>query len=86
MMTTLETPVLKLSDRAIEVTSAAVADTVAAMKNGVQVVVQGALARGGWVGSAVSTFDTSDFDRRLQMLENARADEPANVAGWYGAE
>jgi uncharacterized protein len=34
----------------VEVTDAAVAETVAAMKNGVQVITQGALSYGGWVG------------------------------------
>src|SRR6516162_376440 len=34
----------------VEVTDAAVAETVAAMKNGVPVIAQGALSYGGWVG------------------------------------
>src|SRR6516162_3136183 len=34
----------------VEVTDEAVAETVAAMKNGVQVITQGALSYGGWVG------------------------------------
>lgn len=36
----------------IEVTAAAVAETVATMKKGVQVVIQGALSQKGWVGRA----------------------------------
>ena len=36
----------------IEVTDAAVAQTLSAMKKGVPVIVQGALADGGWVGRA----------------------------------
>jgi uncharacterized protein len=43
-----------------EVTSAAVAETVAAMKKGVQVIVQGALAQGGWVGRV-------DILRRVEL-------------------
>jgi uncharacterized protein len=51
----------------IEVTSAAVADTVAAMKKGVPVIVQGALAHGGWVGRA-------DILRRVEL--------PSALGGW----
>src|SRR5215831_17361745 len=36
----------------VEVTDAAVAETVAAMKHGVQVIAQGALSCGSWVGRA----------------------------------
>ena len=36
----------------IEVTAAAVAETVAAMKKGVEVIIQGALSQEGWVGRA----------------------------------
>ena len=36
----------------VAVTDAAVAETVAAMKSGVQVIAQGALSYGGWVGRA----------------------------------
>jgi uncharacterized protein len=43
-----------------EVTSAAVAETIAAMKKGVQAIVQGALAHGGWVGRA-------DILRRVEV-------------------
>jgi predicted RecB family nuclease len=51
----------------IEVTSAAAAETVAAMKKGVQVIVQGALAHGGWVGRA-------DILRRVEL--------PSALGGW----
>jgi uncharacterized protein len=51
----------------VEVTSAAVAETVAAMKKGVQVIVQGALAHGGWVGRA-------DILRRVEL--------PSALGGW----
>jgi len=36
------------------------------------------------VDTFVRAIDTSDFDRRLQILENAGAEESANAAGWYG--
>ena len=29
-------------------------------------------------------IDTSDFDKRLQMLENASAEHSANAVGWNG--
>jgi hypothetical protein len=32
----------------------------------------------------VRAIDTSDFDRGLQILENAGAEESANAVGWYG--
>ena len=36
------------------------------------------------VDTFVRAIDTSDFDKRLQMLENAHAEEAANVVGGYG--
>ena len=51
----------------VEVTNAAVADTVAAMKKGVPVIVQGALAHGAWVGRA-------DILRRVEL--------PSALGGW----
>jgi hypothetical protein len=36
------------------------------------------------VDTFVRAIDTSDFDKRLQMLENAHAEEAANVVGWNG--
>jgi uncharacterized protein len=51
----------------VEVTEAAVAETVAAMKNGVQVIAQGALSYGGWVGRA-------DILRRVEA--------PSAFGGW----
>jgi predicted RecB family nuclease len=44
----------------VEVTDAAVAETVAAMKSGVQVIAQGALSFSGWVGRA-------DILRRVEV-------------------
>jgi predicted RecB family nuclease len=44
----------------IEVTEVAVAETTAAMKEGVQVIVQGALSHGGWIGRA-------DILRRIEV-------------------
>jgi uncharacterized protein len=44
----------------VEVTDAAVTDTTAAMKNGIQVIAQGALSYGGWVGRA-------DILRRVEL-------------------
>jgi predicted RecB family nuclease len=44
----------------VAVTDAAVTETVAAMKNGVQVIAQGALSHGGWVGRA-------DILRRVEV-------------------
>jgi uncharacterized protein len=51
----------------VEVTDAAVAETVAAMKDGVQVIAQGALSYGGWVGRA-------DILRRVEV--------PSALGGW----
>jgi uncharacterized protein len=51
----------------VEVTDAAVAETVAAMKNGAQVIAQGALSYGGWVGRA-------DILRRVEV--------PSAFGGW----
>jgi hypothetical protein len=36
------------------------------------------------VDTFVRAIDTSDFDRRLQMLENAVVKESGNAVGWYG--
>jgi hypothetical protein len=36
------------------------------------------------VHTFVRAIDTSDFDKRLQMLENAHAQEAANAVGWNG--
>jgi hypothetical protein len=36
------------------------------------------------VDTFVRAIDTSDFDKRLQKLENAGAEESANAVGWYG--
>jgi hypothetical protein len=36
------------------------------------------------VDTFVRAIDTSDFDRRLQILENADAEQSANAVGWYG--
>jgi hypothetical protein len=33
---------------------------------------------------AVRLNGTSDFDKRLQILENAGAEQSANAVGWYG--
>jgi uncharacterized protein len=51
----------------VEVTDAAVAETVAAMKNGVPVIAQGALSHGGWVGRA-------DVLRRVEV--------PSDLGDW----
>jgi uncharacterized protein len=51
----------------VEVTDAAVAETVAAMKNGVPVIAQGALSYGGWVGRA-------DVLRRVEV--------PSDLGDW----
>jgi hypothetical protein len=34
------------------------------------------------VDTFVRAIDTSDFDRRLQILENADAEQSANAVGW----
>ena len=49
----------------IEVTDAAIAQTLSAMKAGVPVIVQGALAGDGWVGRA-------DILRRVEIAKRAR--------------
>jgi hypothetical protein len=36
------------------------------------------------VDTFVRAIETSDFDRRLQILENADAEESANAVGWNG--
>ena len=36
------------------------------------------------IDTFVRAIDTSDFDKRLQKLENAHAEESANVVGWNG--
>jgi hypothetical protein len=36
------------------------------------------------VDTFVRAIDTSDFDKRLQMLENAGAEQSANAVGWNG--
>ena len=36
------------------------------------------------VDTFVRAIDTSDFDRRLQILEDADAEKSANAVGWYG--
>jgi hypothetical protein len=36
------------------------------------------------VDTFVRAIDTSDFDKRLQILENADAEKAANTDGWYG--
>lgn len=36
------------------------------------------------VDTFVRAIDTSDFDRRLQILENAGAEQSANAVGWNG--
>src|SRR5260370_15756294 len=35
------------------------------------------------VDTFVRAIDTSDFDRRLQILENADAADSSNAVGWY---
>jgi uncharacterized protein len=51
----------------VEVTAAAVAETVAAMRNGVQVIAQAALSHDGWVGRA-------DILRRVEV--------PSGLGDW----
>jgi uncharacterized protein len=51
----------------VEVTDAAVAETFAAMRNGVQVIAQAALSHDGWVGRA-------DILRRVEV--------PSVLGGW----
>jgi predicted RecB family nuclease len=51
----------------VEVTDAAVAETVAAMRNGVQVIAQAALCHDGWVGRA-------DILRRVEV--------PSGLGDW----
>lgn len=51
----------------VEVTDEAVVQTLAAMKDGVQVIAQAALANGGWVGRA-------DFLRRVEVF--------SRIGGW----
>ena len=36
------------------------------------------------VDTFVRAIDTSDFDKRLQILENAGAEQSANAVGWSG--
>jgi hypothetical protein len=36
------------------------------------------------IDTFVRAIDTSDFDKRLQMLENGHAEEAANAVGWNG--
>ncbi len=38
------------------------------------------------VDTFVRAIDTSDFDKRLRMLENAHAQEAANAVGWISRE
>lgn len=49
----------------VEVSDAAIAETLAAMKKGVQVIVQAALANNGWVGRA-------DILRRVEKQGRSR--------------
>jgi hypothetical protein len=46
-------------------------------------------AEAGTIAALVDTFvraiENSDFDRRLQLLEASGANQPAAVAGMYGA-
>jgi hypothetical protein len=36
------------------------------------------------VDTFVRAIETSDFDKRLQILENANVEQSANTVGWYG--
>jgi len=64
-------------------------DIAAAMGTIVKAAAQGtvtpdeAFKLSHMVDTFVRAIDTSDFDRWLQMLENARAAESSNAVGWY---
>lgn len=65
-------------------------DIAAAMATIVRAAAQGtitpdeAFKLSQMVDTFVRAIDTSDFDRRLQILENADAAASANAVGWYG--
>jgi len=65
-------------------------DIAAAMGAIVKAAAQGAITPdeafklSQMVDTFVRAIDTSDFDKRLQKLENAHAEESANVVGWNG--
>ncbi|MGA7867581.1 MAG: hypothetical protein WCA23_26955, partial [Stellaceae bacterium] len=67
-------------------------DIAAAMGAIVKAAAQGAITpdEAFKLSQIVDTFvraiDTSDFDRRLQILENASAEESANAFGCMAAE
>ena len=65
-------------------------DIAAAMGAIVKAAAQGAITPdeayklSQMVDTFVRAIDTSDFDRRLQILEKADAEKSANAVGWYG--
>ena len=65
-------------------------DIAAAMGAIVKAAAQGAITAdeafklSHMVDTFVRAIDTSDFDKRLQMLENASAEQSANAVGWNG--
>ena len=65
-------------------------DIAAAMGAIVKAAAQGAITPdeafklSQMVDTFVRAIDTSDFDKRLQMLENASAEQSANSVGWNG--
>jgi hypothetical protein len=65
-------------------------DIAAAMGAIVKAAAQGAITPdeafklSQMVDTFVRAIDTSDFDKRLQMLENASAEQSANAVGWNG--
>ena len=65
-------------------------DIAAAMGAIVKAVAQGAITPdeafklSQMVDTFVRAIDTSDFDRRLQILEDGSAEQSANAVGWNG--
>jgi hypothetical protein len=65
-------------------------DIAAAMGAIVKAAAQGAITAdeafklSHMVDTFVRAIETSDFDRRLQILEDADAEKAANAVGWYG--
>jgi hypothetical protein len=65
-------------------------DIAAAMGTIVKAAAQGtitpdeAFKLSQMVDTFIRAIDSSDFDRRLKILENADVAAPANAVGWYG--
>ena len=80
-----------LSRKAVELAlGGSASDIAAAMGAIVKAAAQGtitpddAFKLSQMVDTFVRAIETSDFDKRLQILENADAEKAANAVGWYG--